>query len=73
MRRKSAMTHEFRVAAGGAEGAAGALGWAWAAVKSKQHAAYQAQYGLFLTRMAITFNEHGLFQDEFISACGSIS
>jgi len=30
-----------------AEGAAGALGWAWAAVKSKQPAAYQAQYGLF--------------------------
>jgi len=30
-----------------AEGAAGALGWAWAAVKSKQPAAYQAQCGLF--------------------------
>jgi hypothetical protein len=54
------MTHdpEFAVAVG--EGVAGALGWAWAAVKTKQLATYKHQFGVFLTRMAMTFNSLGL-------------
>ena len=62
MRRKSAMTQESWAAVCGAAGAAvaaGGLGCAWATVKSKQPAAYQLQCGLFLTRMAVTFNSHG--------------
>jgi hypothetical protein len=53
------MTHESELAVEGADGAAGVLGCAWAAVKIKQPTAYKLQWGLFLTRMAITFNSHG--------------
>ena len=43
MRRKSAMTHESELAVEGADGAAGVLGCAWAAVKIKQPTAYKLQ------------------------------
>ena len=60
------MTHEseFAVAVAVAvavgEGVAGALGWAWATVNTKQLATYKHQFGVFLTRMAMTFNSLGL-------------
>ena len=60
MRRKSAMTHESELAVAVGEGVAGALGWAWATVKTKQLATYKHQFGVFLTRMAMTFNSLGL-------------
>jgi len=53
------MTHESELAVAVGEGGAGVLGCAWAAVKIKQPTAYKLQWGLFLTRMAITFNSHG--------------
>ena len=43
MRRKSAMTHESGLEVDGADGAAGVLGCAWAAVKIKQLTAYKLQ------------------------------
>ena len=64
MRRKSAITHEseFVVAVAVGEGVAGALVWAWATVKTKQLATYKHQFGVLLTRMAMTFNSHGLIR-----------
>lgn len=60
MRRKSAITHESELAVAVGEGVAGALGWAWVTVKTKQLATYKHQFGMFLTRMAMNFNSHCL-------------
>ena len=68
------MTHESGLEVDGADGAAGVLGCAWAAVKIKQLTAYKLQWGLFLTRMAITFNSHGLIgYQQNKSALGSFT
>ena len=62
MRRKSAITHESEFVVAVGEGVAGALGRAWATVKTKQLATYKHQFGVLLTRMAMTFNSHGLIR-----------
>jgi len=62
MRRKSAMTHESELAVAVGDGVAGALGWAWTTVKTKQLATYKHQCGVLLTRMAMTFNLHGFLK-----------
>ena len=54
------MTHESELAVAVGEGVAGVLGWAWATVKTKQLATYKHQFGVLFTRMAMTFNSHGL-------------